>query len=302
MKRLIKLGIALMALQTMLIGCHDTAADIIGPENVPEVSQIISFVTEHLTKEKTDAIPVSADDLANLDLPDELDVIPDNTEDTVPSAMIIKPETFTKVTTFAAKAKPVLLNIVAKIPDIIDQTVTIFVKLEEQFQQEQIAKQQDKEYNKEKCDLEEVQLVQVIDGDTIRIIGSDNLEYKVRLIGIDTPESVHSDASKNNEFGTMASEHTKEMLKNVDTLYLEYDVLPTDKYNRVLAYVWFSSDASNISNMLNARILSDGYAMDKVYEPNHKYAKQFEAIRTRAMETNTGLWQYPEYYNLVMPD
>ena len=147
--------------------------------------------------------------------------------------------------------------------------------------------------------LEEVTLVSIVDGDTLTVLASDGLEYKVRLIGIDTPESVHSDASRNNEFGVSASKHTKDILKDVTTLYLEYDVQVTDKYSRTLAYVWLSDDQSDINNMLNAKILSDGYAIDKVYEPNHKYAEIFAQLCQAANESHIGLWQTEGYHALV---
>lgn len=147
--------------------------------------------------------------------------------------------------------------------------------------------------------LEEVTLVSVVDGDTLWVVGSDSLEYKVRLIGIDTPESVHSDASKNNEYGTMASDHTKELLDDVETLYLEYDEEVTDIYNRVLAYVWLSPDTSDVSNMLNAKILIDGYAVNKEYAPNTTYAAQFQELCTKAKTSETGLWIYPDYIALT---
>lgn len=153
--------------------------------------------------------------------------------------------------------------------------------------------------SKDEVILEEVTLVHVVDGDTLTVLAGDGMEYKVRLIGIDTPESVHSDAARNNEFGKTASDHTKDILKDVDTLYLEYDVEATDKYNRTLAYVWLVNDKSDISNMLNARILIDGYAIDKVYEPNHRYADTFATLCKTANETHTGLWQTEGYHALV---
>lgn len=77
--------------------------------------------------------------------------------------------------------------------------------------------------------LEEVDLVRVVDGDTI-IINTAGEDISVRLIGVDTPESVNPDKNKNNEYGSMASEYTKELLADVRTLYLQYDVTKTDKY------------------------------------------------------------------------
>ncbi len=148
-------------------------------------------------------------------------------------------------------------------------------------------------------EFEEVSLVYVVDGDTLVVLGDDGLEYKVRLIGIDTPESVHSDVEKNNVFGEDASRHTKEMLENVQTLYLEYDKQVTDVYNRTLAYVWMTPDTTDVSNMLNAKILMDGYAIDKVYEPNHKYADVFANLCLEANENHTGLWQAEGYHALT---
>lgn len=147
--------------------------------------------------------------------------------------------------------------------------------------------------------LEQVTLVHISDGDTITVVAADGLEYRVRLIGIDTPESVNPDESKNNQYGQMASEHTKELLKDIDTLYLEYDEQTTDVYGRVLAYVWLTKDTSEISNMLNARILLDGYAADKVYMPNDRYAETFAELRKDAESESKGLWEYEEYRLLV---
>lgn len=150
--------------------------------------------------------------------------------------------------------------------------------------------------------LLEAHLERVIDGDTLLVtINGD--EARVRLIGIDTPESVNPDETKNNDYGQMASDHTKKLLKNIDTVYLEFDEQDTDIYDRLLAYVWLknekSTGASDISqNMLNAKILSDGYAKDKVYEPNHKYAGVFSELCQKASNDKTGLWQYEEFCDL----
>lgn len=146
---------------------------------------------------------------------------------------------------------------------------------------------------KEKVVLTECTVARVVDGDTVYVNIGGN-ELKVRLIGIDTPESVHADASKNTEAGELASEHTKNILKEGMVVYLEYDVDIMDKYDRTLAYVWLSDDTSNLQNMLNARILSDGYAIDKVYAPNNKYAGEFKKISAEACDQKRGLWSQEE--------
>lgn len=157
------------------------------------------------------------------------------------------------------------------------------------------------ETQKDTCNIEltECIVTKIVDGDTIKAISNNSdSEIKIRLIGIDTPESVHSDNSKNTIWGQYASAYTKKLLSEGQTIWLEYDTEQTDRYGRTLAYVWLSEDTSNISNMLNAKLLEDGYAMNKEYKPNIKYSSQFEQIRITAMESKTGLWSDEGFCNL----
>lgn len=153
----------------------------------------------------------------------------------------------------------------------------------------------DKEKKSEyvKCNL-----IRVVDGDTI-IVNYNGEEKSVRLIGMDTPESVNPDNSKNTEYGKLASEFTKNLMTDLDSVYLEFDVSATDKYNRLLAYVWKNEPVSSEqsmdidfikNNMLNAVLVNQGYAINKVYKPNVKYASVFENIRNEAEKNKTGLW------------
>ncbi len=140
----------------------------------------------------------------------------------------------------------------------------------------------------------EATLLDVTDGDTLKVL-LEGEEVYVRLIGIDTPESVNPDESKNNVYGALASSHTKQLLDGVNKVYLEFDTSATDQYGRVLAYVWLNDTLLNgrmniESSMLNGIILKDGYAKDVVYEPNTKYATQFAAIRNDAKNAKAGLW------------
>ena len=87
------------------------------------------------------------------------------------------------------------------------------------------------------AEFQKATLVRVVDGDTI-VVEIDGEEYKVRLIGIDTPESVASEeylektGKENSQAGKDASAFTKEILKNTTTVYLEKDISETDKYGR----------------------------------------------------------------------
>lgn len=154
---------------------------------------------------------------------------------------------------------------------------------------DRISGQADENTGSNPVTLTKVKLERVIDGDTLEV-SLDDVSLTIRLIGIDTPESVHSDASRNTIWGTYASDYTKMLLENTEYLYLEYDVEPEDKYGRTLAYVWLSEDTTDLSNMLNAILLQDGYAYDKVYKPNEKYKGEFEKYRITAQENGTGLW------------
>jgi micrococcal nuclease len=125
---------------------------------------------------------------------------------------------------------------------------------------------------------EKVELVRVVDGDTI-IVNYQNQQTRVRLIGINSPESVHEDESKNTQEGRDASAFLKEYLAEVDYVWLEFDVEPKDQYERVLAYVWMSGDGVDVAeDMLNGIIVSRGYADARSYKPNVKYQDALENV------------------------
>lgn len=145
---------------------------------------------------------------------------------------------------------------------------------------------------KEKCEL-----VGIIDGDTILVMYGGE-KAKVRLIGIDAPESVHSDESKNNEYGRLASDYTKEQLKDTEYVYLEFDISKYDSYGRLLAYVYFEEDISDFTESLNHTLASDGYAVNKAYAPNTRYAAELSDACQDAMNNKNGLWLYDGFKKL----
>lgn len=153
------------------------------------------------------------------------------------------------------------------------------------------------EAKSENLSLTPASVTTVVDGDTFFAKIGD-LETKIRLIGIDTPESVHAEQDKNTVWGTYASDHTKELLAEGQVVYLEYDIETTDKYGRTLAYAWLSEDTSEINNMLNYRLLVDGYATDKIYAPNIKYSDSFAQAKNMAKNENVGLWESEEFAKL----
>jgi micrococcal nuclease len=141
-------------------------------------------------------------------------------------------------------------------------------------------------------DYDIVTLERVVDGDTL-IVNINDEEYTVRLIGIDCEESVNPNKEKNSEEGREASRFTKSIISNEQTLYMTVDTSDTDMYGRLLRYVWTETpDPNNIdTTMLNAIILSEGYAVAKDYEPDTYYSELFHDIQDTAEEQRKGLWE-----------
>lgn len=113
-------------------------------------------------------------------------------------------------------------------------------------------------------------VTRVVDGDTI-VVNFDGKEETVRLIGVDTPESVHPIANKNTEAGFAASEFTTVYLSG-KKVNLEFDVQERDQYGRLLAYVYVDG------KMFNEKLLQTGYASIATYPPNVKYVDRFTEI------------------------
>lgn len=129
-------------------------------------------------------------------------------------------------------------------------------------------------------------VVRVVDGDTF-VANIDGVETKVRLIGVDTPESVATgkNAYKNCEEGKEASDYTKSLIEN-KSIMIEYDVDKDDNYNRMLAYVYLED-----GTMLNKLLLEKGYARMMTIQPNVKYVDDFKEIQKNARENEVGFWK-----------
>ena len=127
---------------------------------------------------------------------------------------------------------------------------------------------------------EGVLVERVVDGDTFVLEGG----QRVRLIGVDTPESVHPDKSKNTEFGKEASAFAKEALEGKRVI-LEKDVSDTDRYGRLLRYVYLED-----GTFFNEYLVKEGYAKVYTYPPDVKFSDVFVEAERYARENNKGLW------------
>ncbi len=138
--------------------------------------------------------------------------------------------------------------------------------------------------------FEEAMVKRVVDGDTIVVNIDGYGDVTVRMIGINTPESVASEeylekkGTTNSDEGKAASNFTKDLLKDVDVVYLQKDTSETDPYDRLLRYVWLEvpEDAFSIEEvsdkMVNAILVDEGYAEAVFYAPDGMYKDYFEEL------------------------
>jgi micrococcal nuclease len=124
-------------------------------------------------------------------------------------------------------------------------------------------------------------VTRAIDGDTI-VVDIDGVEYRVRYIGIDTPETVAPDQPIEC-YGKEASERNRELVEG-KTVGLEKDVSETDQFGRLLRYVWIGE------TMVNATLVADGYALASTYPPDVKNSDLFASLQAEAREARRGLW------------
>lgn len=121
----------------------------------------------------------------------------------------------------------------------------------------------------------------VVDGDTL-VLADDT---RVRLIGIDTPETV--DPRRPVEcFGHEASNRLRELLPPGTRVRLEYDIERTDRYGRTLAYVHRAGDGL----FVNLAMAREGYAEQLTVPPNVAHAHEIGAAVEAARAQRLGLW------------
>lgn len=124
----------------------------------------------------------------------------------------------------------------------------------------------------------------VVDGDTIIVRFGDTRE-RIRLLGIDTPESVDPNRPQQC-FGAEASDEVKTLLPEGTEVTIERDVEARDQHGRILGYVFRNSDGL----FINLHLLRRGYADLSIYPPNDYYRTELSAAFTAAQTSETGLW------------
>lgn len=126
-------------------------------------------------------------------------------------------------------------------------------------------------------------VTKVVDGDTIWVDNGGRM--KIRMIGLDTPETV--DPRKPVQcFGLEASAQAKTILGG-QSVYLETDPSQdtVDRFGRTLAYVWTES-----GRLFNLDMITDGYAFEYTYDLPYRYRQDFKAAENGARTHERGLW------------
>jgi micrococcal nuclease len=130
-------------------------------------------------------------------------------------------------------------------------------------------------------DSVQAHVTRVVDGDTI-VVNIQGRDYKLRYIGMDTPEIV--DPRKPAQyFSKEASDKNCELVMG-KTVTLQKDISETDRYGRLLRYVWVDG------LMVNAELVRLGYAHAYTYPPDIKYQDVFRTLEKEARENKRGLW------------
>lgn len=124
----------------------------------------------------------------------------------------------------------------------------------------------------------------VVDGDTI-IVHIGGARERVRLIGIDTPESVDENRPEQC-YGHEASAYLESLIPAGTEITLIRDEEARDRFDRLLAYVVRSSDGL----FVNLDLVTNGYAGPFTYPPNVQYADLLESAAATAEAGGVGLW------------
>jgi len=129
-----------------------------------------------------------------------------------------------------------------------------------------------------KINRERVRVARVVDGDTVELADG----RKLRYIGINTPETVKPNTPVQC-MGKAASARNRELVDGKE-IEIEKDVSETDRYGRLLRYVYVGDI------FVNQYLVAEGFAQASSYPPDVKYQEIFREAQRKAQEDNKGLW------------
>lgn len=127
-------------------------------------------------------------------------------------------------------------------------------------------------------------VVHVTDGDTLLVRLDGGEEAYVRLIGVDAPESVNPDERLNTPEGEAAAAFVRSLVAPGQRVWLARDITDTDRYGRLLRYVWLEvpadvrDEGEAQAKMLNAVLVAAGHATPRSWPPDTAYADLFARL------------------------
>jgi len=116
----------------------------------------------------------------------------------------------------------------------------------------------------------------IVDGDTIDVI-INGVEYRVRYIGIDTPE-------RDMPYFDQATQANRDLVEGQQVLLVK-DVSETDRYGRLLRYIYLQD-----GTFVNAELVASGYAQAATFPPDVAFADLFSRLQEEARQNGRGLW------------
>lgn len=128
-------------------------------------------------------------------------------------------------------------------------------------------------------DAQAATVTQIIDGDTIDV-SQDGQEYRLRYIGMDTPE-------RDEPFYREATAANESLVAG-QTILLVKDVSETDRYGRLLRYVYLTD-----GTFVNAELVRLGFAQIATFPPDVRHQALFQQLQQEAREAGRGLWASP---------
>lgn len=135
-----------------------------------------------------------------------------------------------------------------------------------------------------KGEEKDAKVKRVIDGDTFVIENGTSKGEKVRLIGVDAPETRRTARKEIGYYGQEAKQYLTGML-NGKSVKLVFDVGKRDRYGRLLAYVYIGK------KFVNRDLVEQGYAVSYTLAPNVQYADLFVKLERQARQEKRGLWK-----------
>lgn len=128
-------------------------------------------------------------------------------------------------------------------------------------------------------------VTRIVDGDTFWIDDGTGKGVKIRLTGIDAPESHSTGRKMKGYFGDEAKEYLAHLIAG-KRVRIEYDIERFDKYGRTLAYVYLENGI-----FVNAQLVRNGFAVVMTTPPNVRYADEFVKLAQKARNQKKGMWK-----------